>query len=82
MLFGATLLTAIGALAVDYVTSEAPQPRMAQDESFNPCAAALVTKPGGRNYDDLADDYSGSVAPLPEPVAPPSGDNPCSAGIL
>lgn len=82
MLFGASLLTAIGVVAADYVTSDAPKPRLAQDENFNPCAAALIAKPGGRNYDDLADDYSGSTVPSPEPAASTSSDNPCSAGIL
>lgn len=84
LLFGASLLTAIGAIAVDYATSEAPKPTLAQDESFNPCAAAVPAKPGQRSYDDLADEYSGdrSSAPAPKSVEPPSGGNPCSAGTL
>lgn len=84
LLFGASLLTAIGAIVADYATSEAPKPTLAQDESFNPCAAAVPAKLGQRSYDDLADEYSGDVpsAPAPKPVQPPSAENPCSAGSL
>lgn len=84
LLFGASLVTALGAIAVDYATSEAPKPTIAQDESFNPCAAAVPKAPGQRSYDNLADEYSGGVVPQPEPTAPtvPAGGNPCSAGAL
>lgn len=84
LLFGASLLTAIGAIAADYATSEAPKPTLAQDESFNPCAAAVPAKPGQRSYDNLADEYSGNTpaAPTPRSVEPQSGGNPCSAGTL
>ncbi|MFC4624840.1 hypothetical protein ACFO1V_06320 [Daeguia caeni] len=82
LLFGASLLTALGAIAADYATSEAPKPALAQDENFNPCAAAVPAAPGARNYDDLADQYSGGAAPAPEPSEPDAGGNPCSAGAI
>lgn len=86
LLFGASLVTVLGAIAVDYATSEAPKPTLAQDESFNPCAAAVPKASGQRSYDDLADEYSGgTTAPTPEPATRPdavSGGNPCSTGAL
>ncbi|PWL18484.1 hypothetical protein DKP76_05140 [Falsochrobactrum shanghaiense] len=84
LLFGASLLTAFGAIAADYAVSDAPAPVASQDESFNPCAAALPPAPGQRSYDDLASQYSGAAAdaPAPEPAAPPAGGNPCSAGAF
>ena len=84
-LFGASLLAAIGAVAADYAISEAPKPLTAQEETYNPCAAATPAKPGQRNYDDVADDYSGgsaTPAPAPVPAAAPADGNPCSAGVL
>lgn len=85
-LFAASLLVAVGAVAADYVTSEAPAPLTAAEESFNPCAAALPPPaPGQRNYDDLADEFSGGTAvpAAPAPAPAPSPDiNPCSAGLL
>lgn len=85
-LFAGALLVAVGAVAADYATSEAPAPKTAAQESFNPCAAAApAPAPGQRNYDDLADQFSGGsavpAAPAPEP-APASDINPCSAGVL
>ena len=83
LLFGASLLAAVGAIAADHATSEAPKATLAQEETYNPCAAATPAKPGERSYDDLADDYSGSTpsAPAPAPAAAPAG-NPCSVGTL
>ena len=84
-LFAASLLVAAGAVAADHATSEAPAPRVAQEASFSPCAAATPPpEPGHRSYDDIADDYSGGVAPAPAPArAPrPAAENPCSAGVL
>lgn len=82
-LFGASLVTALGAIAIDYTISEAPKPLLAHEESFNPCAAAIPAKIGQRNYDDLAEDYSGSaVAPAPLPAPSQENSNPCSAGVL
>ena len=85
-LFGASLLAAIGAIAVDYATSEAPKAAASHEESFNPCAAAMpAPKAGERNYDDIADDYSGGAAapaPAPAPSPSPADSNPCSAGVL
>lgn len=80
LLFGASLLTAVGAIAIDYATSEAPKPSLAQNESFNPCAAALPATPGQRSYDDLAGEYSGDSTPQTYE----SNDNasPCSAGAI
>ncbi len=85
LLFGASLVTVLGAIVADYATSEAPKPAIAQDESFNPCAAAIPKVPGQRSYDNLADEYSGGTAPTPEPAVRSnavSGGNPCSAGAL
>lgn len=83
-LFGASLLAAIGAIAADHLTSEAPRPALAQQEDHNPCAAAMPATPGQRDYDDLADDYSGGSAPMPSaaPAPAPAGANPCAAGAL
>jgi hypothetical protein len=83
-LFGASLLAAIGAIAVDYTTSEAPKAAASHEESFNPCAAAMpAPKAGERNYDDIADDYSGgAAAPAPAPSPSPADSNPCAAGVL
>ena len=73
-LFGASLLAAIAAIAVDYATSEAPTAVASHGESFNPCAAAMpAPKAGERNYDDIADDYSGgAAAPAPAPSPSPA----------
>ncbi|MFC5387310.1 hypothetical protein ACFPLB_15225 [Aquamicrobium segne] len=86
-LFAASMLAAIGAIVADHVTSEAPVATLAQEEGFNPCAAAAPPPaPGERNYDDIANEYSsdGAAAPLPAPLPEPgSADlNPCSAGLL
>jgi hypothetical protein len=83
-LFGASLLAAIAAVAADHITSDAPKPVIAQQEDYNPCAAAVPAKPGQRSYDDLADDYSGDAAPMPpaKPAPGPADSNPCAAGAL
>ena len=84
-LFAASLLAAVGAIAADHLTSAAPAATsIAQEESFNPCAAAVPTKPGGRNYDDIANSYStgGAPAPAPAPAPASSIENPCSVGAL
>ena len=79
-LFGASLLVAVAVVAVDHAVSEAPQAISGEEESYNPCAAAAPVEPGQRSYDDIADDYSGVVAPAPAP-APQDSANPCSAGV-
>lgn len=86
-LFAGALLAAVGAVAVDYATREAPAPVTAAQENVNPCGAAAPTpvKPGQRSYDDLADQYSGdgAAAPAAAPLPAPATDvNPCSAGLL
>lgn len=82
VLFGASLLAAVAAVATDYAVSDAPQAAAAHEESYNPCAAAAPAAPGERSYDDLADDYSGGTAPAPAPApAPQDSANPCSAGV-
>ncbi|WP_188722673.1 hypothetical protein [Nitratireductor aestuarii] len=86
ILFGASLLAAVGAVSADHLTSAAPAPKVAsQEESFNPCAAAVPSRPGQRNYDSLADTYSrgaAAPAPAPAPAAAPAALNPCSAGAI
>jgi len=85
ILFGASLLAAVGAIAVDHATSEAPRPVLAHQEEDSPCAAAIPATSGARSYDDLADDYSGAPAApaaAPAPAPSPSDGNPCSAGVL
>lgn len=81
-LFGASLLAALGAIAADHMTSDAPKPVASQEVEVNPCAVAMPAKPGQRNYDDLVNDYSSEVAPAPAPAAAPkpSNVNPCSIG--
>ena len=81
MLFGAGLVMALGAVAADYKASEAPKPVAANEEAYNPCAAAPVKKKGGRNYDDIAAGNSGVVpaAPAPSTSSAPL-TNPCSMG--
>jgi hypothetical protein len=84
-LFAASLLAASGAIAVDYVTSDAPSAVAAQEETYNPCAAAPAPVAGQRDYDAIADDYSGSgsaPAAAPAPAPAPADSNPCSAGVL
>lgn len=84
-LFGASLLAALTAIAADHATSEAPSPSSVQQEEYTPCAAAVPTTPAQRNYDDLADDYSGATPAAPKPApapAPSNAENPCSAGSL
>lgn len=85
-LFAASLLAAVGAVAADHLTSEAPVAvATAQEQSQNPCAAAAPPPAlGERNYDDIADDYSndGAAAPAPAPSPAPAAGNPCSAGPL
>lgn len=82
-LFAASLLVAVGAVAADHVTSDAPVALAAHEENLNPCAAAAPPPaPGERNYDDIADDYSIGGAPAPAPSPAPAAANPCSAGAL
>ncbi|KAA0969631.1 hypothetical protein FPY71_14000 [Aureimonas fodinaquatilis] len=85
VLFGASLLAAIGAVAVDYSVSDAPRAVAAQVEDAAPCAAATPSPASGaRNYDDIANDYSSGSAPAPAPAPMPAENdaNPCSAGVL
>lgn len=86
-LFAASMLAAVGAVAADHVTSEAPSAVFAQEQSLNPCAAAAPPPaPGERNYDDIANEYStdgaAASAPAPLPAPGPVDLNPCSAGVL
>lgn len=86
-LFAASLALAVGAVAADHLTSEAPPATLAHEENLNPCAAAAPPPaPGQRNYDDIADSYSGggapAPAPAPSPALGPAVENPCSAGAL
>lgn len=85
VLFGASLLAAVGTVAADHLTA-APPANAAQVESFNPCAAAKPPPgPGQRNYDNIADSYSRgapAAAPAPAPASAPAALNPCSAGGL
>lgn len=79
MLFGAGLVMAMGAVAVDYKTSAAPKPVSAAEENYNPCAAAMPKKKGGRNYDDIAAGASGAAPAVPAPRAVKAAPtNPCS----
>ncbi len=88
LLFAASLLVATGAVAVDYAVSDAPAPAVALQADSNPCAAGVPAAPrlpGQRNYDDIADGYSGgpgAVAPAPAPAPGAADMNPCSAGLL
>ena len=81
MLFGAGLVMALGAVAADYATSEAPKPIASAEENYNPCAVALPKKKGGRNYDEIAEGKARAVptAPLPKTSGQPP-QNPCSIG--
>ena len=83
-LFGASLLAALGAIAADHATSEAPKASIAQQEEVNPCAAAMPVKAGQRNYDDLVDGLGSSapLAPAPAAAPKPQTENPCSIGSL
>lgn len=81
MLFGAGLVMALGAVAADYATSEAPKPLAAAEENYNPCAVALPKKKGGRNYDDIAEGGTGQVPAAPAPKqSGKAPQNPCSIG--
>ena len=85
VLFGASLLAAIGAVAVDYAVSDAPKAVASQVEDYAPCAAATpAPTAGARSYDDIASDYSSDGAAPPAPAAAPAENemNPCSAGVL
>lgn len=81
-LFGASLLAALGAIAADHATSDAPKPSVTQLEEANPCAAAMPAKTGQRNYDDLVDGLGSSAPVAPPPMASPKPqtENPCSIG--
>lgn len=85
-LFGISLLAAAGAIAVDHVTSDAPSAVAAQEEAYSPCAAAAPAPVAGqRDYDAIADDYSGAgstPAAAPAPAPAPANSNPCAAGVL
>ena len=70
-LFAASLLAATGAIAVDYVTSEAPSAVAAQEETYNPCAAAApAAAPGLRLTFTLAKQRIEVTAITAEQVVP------------